>query len=178
MLILHAEEAIYPAVREGKLQIDQQGQIWRVGTKTVQRRRAEHQTPLGYLQVRMMVNGRRVHASAHRLVWFHVNGPIPDGVTINHCNGNKADNRPMNLELATPAEQTHHALHILKRGRLSQAGEHNVMAKLTWEAVRDIRARRAMGEPLKTIANAYGVTDRAISKVALRQRWVESPGAL
>ena len=178
MLMLYAEETIYPAVCDGRLQIDDQGRIWRVSRKTGQRRRAEHQVPLGYLQIRLMIKGHRIHALAHRLVWRHVNGPIPEGMTINHCNGNKADNRPANLELATPAEQAHHALHVLKRGRLSQKGEHNVMAKLTWAAVRDIRVRRAMGESLKAIANDYGVTDRAISKVALRQRWVESPGAL
>lgn len=36
-----------------------------------------------------------------RLVWFAVNGPIPDGMEINHINHDVADDRITNLELVT-----------------------------------------------------------------------------
>ena len=41
-----------------------------------------------------------------RLVWFSVNGLIPEGMEINHKNHNPADDRIENLELVTPAENT------------------------------------------------------------------------
>jgi hypothetical protein len=60
----------------------------------------------GYIQAE-----RRAGPSsrAHRLVWESVNGPIPDGMQINHRNGIKTDNRLENLELATASENTQHA---------------------------------------------------------------------
>jgi hypothetical protein len=42
-------------------------------------------------------------------VWRVLRGPLPEGLTINHINGVKDDNRPDNLELATHFEQREHA---------------------------------------------------------------------
>jgi hypothetical protein len=110
----------------GDLTIDSEGRIWRVaarrgyGVKNETRsipclaRRAEHPTG-AYLQIHVMINGRRINALAHRLVWYHFNGPIPPGLTINHKNGQKTDNRPSNLEIATQAEQVRHAVLVLRR---------------------------------------------------------------
>lgn len=39
-----------------------------------------------------------------RLVWFAVNGPIPEGMEINHKNHDRAEDSINNLELVTPAE--------------------------------------------------------------------------
>jgi hypothetical protein len=41
-----------------------------------------------------------------RLVWFAVNGPIPEGMQINHKNHDRADDNISNLELVTPAENS------------------------------------------------------------------------
>lgn len=46
-------------------------------------------------------NGKR-HL-AHRLIWEHVNGPVPEGMVMDHINGNRADNRISNLRCATMA---------------------------------------------------------------------------
>lgn len=65
--------------------------------------------PTGYEKVQT-ADGRIV--AAHRLVWETIHGPIPDGLTINHRDGVKTNNRPDNLELATPSEQVEHAYAI------------------------------------------------------------------
>lgn len=39
--------------------------------------------------------------SRARTIWIAVNGPIPDGMQINHINHNTADDRITNLELVT-----------------------------------------------------------------------------
>ena len=184
MTPLMAEEIVYQAVLAGELEIDSEGRVWRIAarrwnrwTRTTRvipcdRRRAESPTGDGdYFQVRVMVNGNRAYAAAHRLVWRHFNGPIPPDKTINHENGIKTDNRPGNLTLATYSEQQIHALHVLKVGRVDQNGTRNAMAKLTEANVAEIRRRRAAGERLKEIAADYGVSDRAVSKIALGQRW-------
>lgn len=178
---LFREVQVYEAVRSGELQIDQQGRIWRVsvrrgarwapGTRVIpcMPRRAESRAGK-YLQVRVMIDGTRWYAMAHRLVWLHFHGPIPDGLTVNHKNGIWTDNRPANLELATSSEQTVHARTVLMRGRLNQYGERNLMSKLTSEQVAEIQARRATGERLASIAADYPVCMQQISRIARGDR--------
>lgn len=119
------EEFVYRAVQNGDLRIDADGSVWRVSCRRgikgsaearsvpCSPRRAEHMTPSGYLTVPAMVAGSRRQALAHRLVWRHLYGPIPDGLTINHKNGQKDDNSPSNLELATASQQMRHAVNHL-----------------------------------------------------------------
>jgi len=44
---------------------------------------------------------RKKTAGEHRLVWEKHNGPIPEGMDIDHINGDRRDNRIENLRLAT-----------------------------------------------------------------------------
>lgn len=43
----------------------------------------------------------------HRLVWIFFNGAIPEGVMIDHRDGDKLNNHPSNLRLATNADNVH-----------------------------------------------------------------------
>ena len=182
-IIKNAEEWIYEAVRRGEMEIDREGRIWRAGkrgwdrwgkavrTNRCQRVRAEKQLPSGYLMVRAMIGGRRMSGLAHRLVWRHFNGPLPDQMTINHKNGIKSDNRLVNLELATRSENARHAVRILKVGRTAnQNGERNHAAKLTTAEIMEIRVRRANGEKLLALAKEYGVAFQTISRIARGDR--------
>ena len=57
-----------------------------------------------YLTVVLYKNGQRKTYLVHRIVWSAFNGPIPEGMTVNHINEDKTDNRLENLNLMTQAE--------------------------------------------------------------------------
>jgi hypothetical protein len=184
---IQAEQFVYQAVLSGELEVDEQGRIWRVkkrladrwngGTKTIpcKRVRAEMPNGSGYLQIRLMRNRKRVYAAAHRLVWIHFNGPIPDGLTVNHKFGIKDDNRPSELELATQSEQRHHAIKVLGAKHWDVKGSRHPKTKLTETDVAKIRELRRLGWQVKDIADTYGMKSRAISAICCRRTWTHVP---
>ena len=110
------EQTIYDHdVATGFLRIDESGRVWRIarragtGLHRYRRpRRAEQRkrTSYGktYLNVRSKINGVLIATGAQRLVWLHFNGPIPEGLEIDHFDGNPRNNHPENLEPVTTSE--------------------------------------------------------------------------
>lgn len=184
------DEKVYEAVELGIFNIDSEGRIWRLlhqqssrwghGTRLVkcEPRRADKTRKQGYGYVTVRADGRQAGAFAHRLVWRHFKGPIPKGLTINHKNGCRYDNRPQNLELATHSEQSRHAVHVLgwksylnMLGKNSQPGERNANAKLTEVAAREIRATPMLRGSGVALAKKYGVATSVISRIRSGVLW-------
>ena len=61
-----------------------------------------------YYFVRLQKDKIRPHHFVHRLVWEAFNGPIPEGMQINHLNEDITDNRLENLSLVTPSENVNY----------------------------------------------------------------------
>lgn len=123
----------------------------------------------GYRNITFCKEGSIRTYSAHRVVWEAFNGFIPDGIQINHKNGNKADNSLANLELATPSENTRHAFTHLGRKPVKNPspGQRNGRAKLSEADIPAIFAARALGLSQQKIAEKFGVSQVSISRVLL-----------
>lgn len=53
------------------------------------------------------IDGRQLGVG--RMVWIFNHGPIPDGMLVDHINGDICDNRLENLRLATPMQNAHNS---------------------------------------------------------------------
>lgn len=55
------------------------------------------------------VKAKGHHRYAHRIIWILHNGPIPDGLDIDHINRIKTDNSIENLRVVTKSQNGHNA---------------------------------------------------------------------
>lgn len=55
----------------------------------------------------VITRGRKGVFRAHSIVWELHNGPIPEGMTVDHVDRDPSNNRIENLRLATASEQCH-----------------------------------------------------------------------
>jgi len=103
----------------------------------------------------------------HQIIYETFHGPIPSGFSINHIDGEKANNRPENLELSTPRQQTAHARSLgLPRSRGGIAWH------LTEADVRRIRELYDSGERTYVqLAAEFGVVKGAIGHILKRRTW-------
>ena len=89
--------------------------------------------------------------AVHRLV-AEAFVPNPENKPqVNHINGVKTDNRAVNLEWATAAENNYHARSVLGSGKFFTADE--------------VAAIRNDSRKQREIAKDYGVTQKTISKI-------------
>lgn len=91
---------------------------------------------------------------AHVVAWEAVNGPVPDGMVLDHLCRVRHCINPDHLEPVTDAIN-------IQRGAL---------AKLTADDVRDIRSR-AGTVPQLHLAKEYGVSHTLIRKIIRREAW-------
>ena len=178
------ERVFLQAISRGEFEIDSDGRIWRTAKRTGRgwhgpgtvlrpclRVRGEYRTQQGYLCVTITVVGHRTATGAHRIVWSRLNGRIPKGLTINHKNGVKDDNRPQNLELATYSEQRRHALDVLNVNRNHPTGSKHPKTHLMESDVIEMRLMREGGVMVKTIAEKYSMNPKAVSAICHRRTW-------
>jgi len=104
---------------------------------------------------------------AHRVAWFLVNGPIPEGLRVLHRCDNPPCCNPLHLFLG---DNLANSRDMVNKGR-SMAGIKNAFSKLTTEQVIEIRKRRAEGILLNDLAEEFSVAFSTISKISLKKAW-------
>lgn len=110
------------------------------------------------------LNGRM--EKAHRVAYELTHGPIPSGLHALHSCDNTRCVRPSHLSLGTPADNAHDRD---RRGRqVAPVGERSGMAKLTAEAVREIRRS---ADTSTALAARFGVTVAAVCYARTGKTW-------
>lgn len=87
-----------------------------INTKTKRILKQCHNGWAGYMQVGIKYdNSRRISKTVHRLVYEAFNGPIPNGLVINHKDEDKTNNSLGNLEAVTRAENIRYGSRLEKQ---------------------------------------------------------------
>lgn len=106
----------------------------------------------------------------HHIIGFFIFGERMAGLQINHLNGIKSDNRPVNLEIVTASENIRHSF---KTG-LRKANRGNC-SKLTETDIVEIRQKKRDGQTLAELGKEYGVVFQTISKICNYESWGHVP---
>lgn len=122
----------------------------------------------GYLKVRLSIAGRRVNKRVHSLVACAFIGERPsDADQIRHLNGNRHDNRAVNLAYGNGKENA-----ADRDGHGTTAkGERNGWARITEATVREVRQLREDGLLYREIAELTGVTRHHARQIVAREVW-------
>lgn len=118
----------------------------------------------GYYQIGM---GSRGPQKVHLLILRAFRGPKPEGMVSRHLNGDRRDNRIVNLRYGTPAENSGD---MVAHGR-SMRGERSPGARLDRAAVRRVRREVAAGVKQVTLAEELGVSPVTINNIVSEATW-------
>jgi hypothetical protein len=122
----------------------------------------------GYEQVRVRNNKNEL---SHRVIWETLNGPIPDGLVINHIDSDRSNNRPSNLECVTQLENVQHAIakgHY-KNCREYARGAYSTSSKLSHEQRNELISRYRAGESAVALAMSYSLTHSRVRVILRRE---------
>lgn len=158
---------------EGYYEVSNTGLVKRMAGKrcVVERLLSQSVKRTGYCAVLLSKNAKKTYPSVHRLVAEAFISNPHNKSTVNHKNGNKADNSVNNLEWMTLYENLMHAEDL---GLRNQKGEKHHNCILTAEQVLEIKSEVQSSHRIRThkeIGKAYGVTRMTITAIAHNKIW-------
>lgn len=123
-----------------------------------------------YFNVRLCGIGDDKTKKVHRLVAAAFIGPCPDGMQVNHIDGNVHNNTVRNLEYVTPKMNAIHARDTGLRTDIN--GEAIGTSVLTTEDVRLILHMRAASTAgMNRIAKAIGISKTTAQRIVRGRNW-------
>jgi DNA-binding MarR family transcriptional regulator len=166
---------------EGIYQVSNKGRVKRIagGAGAVIGRilkLSNHRT--GYLYVDLHRDGIRKSAKVHRLVANAFFGPPPSpDHEVNHRNGNKCDNRTVNLEWASRSENIKHSFEVLGEKPPCVQGERHGNSTLTRDEVEKLLRLYAAGtHTQQQLAEMFETTQSNIGHIVRGERWQHVDG--
>lgn len=137
-------------------------------------------SPDGYLKTMILDDDRKYRScTVHLFVIMAFKGLRPDGLEVNHIDGNKLNNNIENLEWVTRSENVLHAFRLgLEK---PMRGEDNPTAKLTTKDVLEIRKfvaeARSSGKRYygrSALAKKYGISSAYVKDIISKRRGIWS----
>jgi hypothetical protein len=122
----------------------------------------------GRLRISLWRNGHPHHSLVHKIIMRTFVGPCPPGQVTRHGPNGLRDNSLANLCYGTFTEN----MHDKTRDGTQPMGREVWNARLTDEAVRDMRALYAAGGVTqRELSVRYGVGRRTVGKALSREKW-------
>lgn len=116
-----------------------------------------------------IVTIRRGERRAHRYAYATLCGPIAIGLQVQHACDTPACVNPRHLSLGTSLKNISD---MVLRGRAHYLrGEQNPAARLTTDAVQEIRRRAAGGAPVRSLRHEFGIGHHTIYALLRRDTW-------
>jgi len=129
-------------------------------------------TVAGYYHMGLCKNGISKILLAHALVAKAFIGPYPEGMEINHKDGDKTNNCVDNIEYVTPSQNVFHAWQTGLKKQYDECGEKNPSNILTEDDVRQIHRLLDEGEfTQQEIADMYGTCRENVSSINCGKTW-------
>jgi len=153
-----------------KYAADTAGNIWSInyrGSGLLKRL----STPLGsngYLTVPLYKEGKRINKSVHTLIALTFRGERPDGLDVCHNNGDRTDNRLVNIRYDTRAGNAADR----KVHGTDNSGSSHGQAVLESSEIVEIRNCYDAGRVTqKQLADEFGVSRQTINYIINRKAW-------
>ena len=122
----------------------------------------------GYVVYTIRQHGLQQQVRGHRFIWECLVGPIPEGLVINHKDGNKMNNCLDNLECVTHQRNCVHAFETgLRKGA---AGEDNSRSKLSAKDFFDLVDMLPTCTN-REIGDKFGLHPNYVSLIRHKKRW-------
>ena len=127
-----------------------------------------------YLNINLCKKGLQKTAKIHVLVAHEFLGPRPEGLEINHIDGNKLNNNVNNLEYCTRSENHKHAYDLGIKPIPYVPGEKCGTSKLTKKQVDKIRnLYKTKKITQQELGVEFGVSQMLISYIVRNLAWRE-----
>lgn len=126
----------------------------------------------GYKYVLLSKRGIELPKMIHRLVIEAFEGAIPPRIEVNHKNGNKIDNRLVNLEQMTRSENMLHRIHVLGVKQNVFRGTQHGNARFTDKQIKEMRYlyENDLSYPAE-LARTFNCSVGAIHHIVKRRSW-------
>lgn len=158
------EERLLPLFQQGILRLSDQFRVFRLSRGEWVSAEYSKGSRRGHLMTRVYLDGECIRVSSHRLIYRVLVGPIPEGMVVDHKDGDKVNNDPANLRAVSPQRNTQFAIEMGQRG---QHGEENPRAKISDEIAHYLREVWETGAfTARELSEWFGIHPSTVRRIA------------